>query len=227
MNFAEFFSTYWWQVALVALFSYALGGVNFAILFSKAIKHEDIRTVGSGNAGTTNVFRVFGLKMGALTFLCDSLKGVLVCCVCKFAFAQTSCALAFEYCAGFFAVLGHVFPAYHGFRGGKGVATSIGVCAVTQPLLVLYCVLPVLAIIIIVDRMSVMSILLSVFVAAWHWLVLLESVGIVSCAFVSAMFAVVLFAHRHNIVRIFKGKELRTGVREQLFGKRDKRDKEG
>lgn len=224
MDGAAFFSTYWWQLALVAVACYAFGGINFAILFSKAIKHEDIRTVGSGNAGTTNVFRVFGLGMGALTFLCDSLKGVFVCLLCKFIFAYTNCPLAFMYWAGLFVVLGHVFPPYHKFRGGKGVATSIGVCAVTHPLLMLCCVLPMLAIIFIVDRMSVMSILFAVFMIVWHWVVLLPTDGVVGCAFLTAMFAVVLYAHRHNILRIFRGKELRTGVRAQVLRRRKKQD---
>lgn len=213
MDLIAFFTTYWWQLALTAISCYAFGGINFAILFSKAIKHEDIRTVGSGNAGTTNIFRVFGLRMGALTFLCDAFKGVFVCLLCKYIFAHTNCSLAFMHWAGLFVVLGHVFPPYYKFRGGKGVATSIGVCATTHPLLMLCCVLPMLAIIFIVDRMSVMSILFAVFMIVWHWTMLVSVEGIAGCAFLTAMFVVVLFAHRHNILRIVQGKELRTGVR--------------
>jgi len=224
MAILNFFSTYWWQAAIVALWSYALGGINFAILFCKTIKHKDIRSLGSGNAGTTNVFRVFGLGMGALTFLCDALKGVTVCLVCKFAFAHTGSEVTFMYLAGLFAVLGHVLPPYSDFKGGKGVATGIGVCAAVQPLLMLCCVLPILALIVITDRMSVMSVAFAVFMIVWHWVVLLPGVGVTACVFLSAMFAIVLIAHGKNIVRIFTGKELPTGVRAQLFCRKRKDD---
>lgn len=211
---------YWWQFALVAIASYLLGGISFAILFTKSIKHKDIRAVGSGNAGTTNVFRVFGLGMGSLTFLCDALKGVAVCLICKLIFAKIDCAIVFQYWAGLFAVLGHIFSPYHKFKGGKGVATSIGVCLTIQPLLMLCCVLPILAVIFITDRMSVMSILLAVFMVIWHWTVLRNVVGIPSCVFLTLMFVAVLFAHRKNILNILQGKELRTGVRKALLRKR-------
>ena len=226
MDFSVF-ANCWWQMCLVALCCYLIGGINFAILFTKCIKHEDIRTVGSGNAGTTNVFRVFGLGMGALTFLCDSLKGVVACLVCKFVFANCEYSVAIQYWAGLFAVLGHIFSPYHKFRGGKGVATSVGVCITMQPLLMVCCVLPIIAVIFITDRMSVMSILLSLFVTVWHWAVLLPQVGLPACVFVSVMFAVVLFAHRHNVVRILQGKELRTGVRKAVFGKGEQTSDKG
>ena len=219
----ELFANYWWQLILVAVASYAFGAVNYAILFSKLIKHKDIRQEGSGNAGTTNVFRVYGLRMGALTFLCDVLKGVVPTLLCMFIFRFTGREYDFMYWAGLFVVIGHIFPAFHKLRGGKGVAASIGVCLVTQPIVTLCCVLPAVALIFILDRMSVMSILFSIFFIVWHWTMLLDEVGLCSCIFVTVMFCAVLFAHRHNIVRIFQGKEMRTGVRRKLLRK-DKRE---
>lgn len=208
---------------LVAAFSFALGGVNFAILFTKAIKHEDIRGVGSGNPGTTNVFRVFGLRMGALTYVCDVLKGVVPCVACLLIFRFTETEIAFEYWAGLFAVTGHIFSPFHKFKGGKGIATSMGVCLVTQPILTLCCIIPIVIIIFVVDRMSVVSLLFAVFMIVWHWTMLLDSVGLASCVFISCMFAFVIFAHRHNILRILTGKEMRTGVRRKLL-RQDKRE---
>jgi len=219
----ELFAKYWWQLILVAVVAYAFGGVNYAILFSKLIKHRDIREVGSGNAGTTNVFRVFGLRMGALTFLCDVMKGVVPTLACMFIFRFTERETDFMYWAGLFAVLGHIFPVFHQLRGGKGVATAIGVCLVVQPILTLCCVPPAIALIFAVDRMSVMSILFSVFLTVWHWTMLLDKIGLASCIFVTCMFVAVLFAHRHNIVRILTGKEMRTGVRRKILRK-DKRE---
>lgn len=202
---------------MVALASFALGGVNFAVLFTKAIKHEDIRDLGSGNPGTTNVFRVFGLGMGALTYICDVLKGVVPCVLCLFIFRYTKMQLAFEYWAGLFAVLGHIFPPFYKLKGGKGIATSMGVCLVTQPILTLCCLVPMIIVIFVSDRMSIVSLLFAVFMVTWHWAVLLNSVGLASCVFISCMFAFVIYAHRHNILRLLTGKELATGVRTKLL----------
>ena len=220
MSFADFFAEYWWQLALVAVLSYTFGCVNYAVVFSKAFKHCDIRTLGSKNAGTTNMFRVFGLRMGALTFVCDALKGVIPCLLCLVIFKNSGMQLQFAYWAGLFAVVGHVFPVLYRWRGGKGVATSIGVCFAVQPLLSLYCVLPAIAIILIFDRMSVMSLLLSVFMIAWHWCMLFDSVQVTGCVFATVTFSIVILAHWQNIIRIFSGKELKTGVRKSIFGRK-------
>lgn len=220
MSFADFFAEYWWQLALVAVLSYTFGCVNYAVVFSKAFKHCDIRTLGSKNAGTTNMFRVFGLRMGALTFVCDALKGVIPCLLCLVIFKNSGMQLQFAYWAGLFAVVGHVFPVLYRWRGGKGVATSIGVCFAVQPLLSLCCALPAIAIIMIFDRMSVMSLLLSVFMIVWHWCMLFDSVQVTGCVFATVTFSIVILAHWQNIIRIFSGKELKTGVRKSIFGRK-------
>ena len=220
MSFADFFAEYWWQLALVAVLSYTFGCVNYAVVFSKAFKHCDIRTLGSKNAGTTNMFRVFGLRMGALTFVCDALKGVIPCLLCLVIFKNSGMQLQFAYWAGLFAVVGHVFPVLYRWRGGKGVATSIGVCFAVQPLLSLCCALPAIAIILIFDRMSVMSLLLSAFMIVWHWCMLFDSVQVTGCVFATVTFSIVILAHWQNIIRIFSGKELKTGVRKSIFGRK-------
>jgi len=217
----DIFIKYWWQFCLVALISYGIGSVNFAVIFSRLIKKTDVRTCGSGNPGTTNMYRVFGLRMGVLTLLCDCLKGVFCCLVTRYALSGlgSDVFLQAEYFAGLFAVLGHVFPVFYRFRGGKGVATAIGVMFCVQPILMLCCLLPIAAVIIITDRMSVMSLLLSIFMIIWCWVVLLPSIGTFCCAALTVMFAVVIFAHRNNIVRLFCGKENRMGIRKALRGK--------
>ena len=200
-----------------------VGSINFSILFSHLFKRTDVREYGSGNPGTTNMFRVFGLRMGALTFLCDALKGVVACLVSAFIFDKVgfepAAVTTAKHVAGLFAVLGHVFPVYYGFKGGKGVATSIGVMFCLEPLVTLCCMLPIIALILITDRMSVMSICYAVFNIVWAWAVSLGEIGAFNACLVTVMFAVVLFAHRHNIVRLVKGHELPTGVRRALKGK--------
>lgn len=135
-------------VAAVAVVSYLIGSVNFSILISKAISGQDIRESGSGNAGATNMLRTYGKKMGVMTLLLDVVKGVIVIGLAYLAamYLWASFAAydkiageidvsavpnmlceALPYIAGVCVILGHNFPLYFGFKGGKGVATSLGV----------------------------------------------------------------------------------------------------
>ena len=113
-------------------------------------------------------------------------------------------------------------PAIHKFRGGKGVATSLGVMFSMQPILMLCLIVPICLIILITDRMSVMSLAYSLFMIMWAWAVLLSKIGAFCCLAITLMYAIIIFAHRHNIVRLLRGQELPTGVRKALRGKSDK-----
>lgn len=128
--------------AFVALFAYLLGSINTSIILSKSIYGSDIRTSGSGNAGATNMLRTHGKGMAIATLVCDILKGtiavVLAACI-EAAIRPSAADIALlsapelflsgnlKYIAGVFVALGHDFPIFFGFRGGKGVATSLGV----------------------------------------------------------------------------------------------------
>lgn len=230
----EIFVKFWWQYLLLALCCYLLCNVNYAVIFSRLIKKSDVRNYGSGNPGTTNMFRVYGLRMGALTFACDALKGVVCVLLAKVifrSFGGAEAATTAGYIAALFATWGHVFPVFYHFRGGKGVATSIGAMFALQPLFMLCCVLPCCAILLLSDRVSVMSLLLALFMIVWSWVawavdasseVIYMSIDTFCCVMVTAIFATVIFAHRHNVVRIFTGKEKRMGLRKALRGKSDK-----
>ena len=219
----DIFVQFWWQFCIVAVLSYCIGSINFAVIFSRVIKKSDVRSVGSGNPGTTNMYRVFGLRMGALTLVCDMAKGVICCLISYFVvrILGQEAAIQAEYLAGLFAVLGHVFPVFYRFRGGKGVATSIGVLFCVQPILMLCCILPMIAVILLTDRMSVMSLLLSVFMIVWTWTMLMPQIGLFCCVMLTLICVVVIFAHRHNIVRLCTGKENSLGLRRALRGKGD------
>ena len=229
----EIFVQFWWQYLLLGLACYLFCNVNYAVIFSHLIKKSDVRDYGSGNAGTTNMFRVYGLRMGALTFLCDALKGVVCCLLAKLifsSFAEGEAVTTAGYVAALFAIWGHVFPVFYRFRGGKGVATVIGAMFALQPLFALCCVLPCCLILLLSDRVSVVSLLLSIFMIVWSWVawavidteVIYKRIDAFCCALVTLMFVTIIFAHRHNIVRIFTGKEKRTGLRKALRGKSDK-----
>ena len=133
--------------AIIAVISYLIGSVNFSILLSRIIEKKDIRESGSGNAGATNMLRTYGKKMGVITLLLDVLKGIaailLTMLIVKlYAWYMmgrfTSRGMlpmstpiinlaALKYISGVAVILGHNFPLYFGFKGGKGVATSLGV----------------------------------------------------------------------------------------------------
>ena len=117
-------------IALTAIVSYLIGSVNFSILLSKMLSGKDIRESGSGNAGATNMLRTYGKKMGIITLLLDVLKGIVVILLSRLVknIAGTDEIYpVISYIAGVCVILGHNFPLYFGFKGGKGVATSLGV----------------------------------------------------------------------------------------------------
>ena len=114
---------------IVSIIAYLLGSISFSVIFSKKLAGFDVREKGSGNAGTTNVLRTVGKKAAALTLLCDCLKGVFAVLVAFIAgkiVKDTDSRLLVQL-AGIFVVLGHTFPVFFKFKGGKGVATALGV----------------------------------------------------------------------------------------------------
>ncbi|MDY3118025.1 MAG: glycerol-3-phosphate 1-O-acyltransferase PlsY [Peptoniphilus sp.] len=119
------------KTLFVLLGCYLVGSISGAYLLSRGFRHKDIRDEGSGNAGTTNAIRVMGKKLGYATFAIDVLKGVVAMLVLA-PMLQESIRLF----AGVFVVLGHDFPFYLGFRGGKGIATTFGSWGALEPLYV-------------------------------------------------------------------------------------------
>lgn len=120
---------------LTVILAYMLGSISFAVVFSKAFMKKDVRELGSGNAGTTNVMRTGGVKLGALTFLCDVLKGYFACLIGKLVFSNVFengdvWSVYGAFICGLACMLGHVFPIFFQFKGGKGIATSVGIFAV-------------------------------------------------------------------------------------------------
>lgn len=116
------------MIVVLAIVSYLIGSINFSIILSRIIGGKDIRQSGSGNAGATNMLRTYGKKMGVITLLFDVLKGIIVILIARLVRDKLGVDFeALDYIAGVCVVLGHNFPLYFGFKGGKGVATSLGV----------------------------------------------------------------------------------------------------
>ena len=131
-------------LALTAVISYLLGSCNSSIIVVRLLKHEDIREHGSKNAGLTNTLRCYGKGPAALTLIGDLAKGIVAVLlsqlVCRLILGSDFSekyfidAQAIGYIAGFFAILGHIFPIYYGFKGGKGVLVASSVLIVIDPL---------------------------------------------------------------------------------------------
>ena len=220
----DIFVEYWWQFLIVCIGSYFVGATNFAVLFSRLFKAQDVRKFGSGNAGATNMFRVYGLALGILTFVCDVLKGVVCILLSKWIFYNLfpfDALTQLTYLAGLFAVVGHVFPLYYKFRGGKGVAPAIGCLFCLHPILATCMVVPLVLIILVTDRTALASISLSIFMLTWIWSTLFAQTDIVCAIAFTLVFLLVLFAHRGNIARLLTGREKKTGIVKAIFAKKD------
>ncbi len=192
-------------VILVVTLSYLLGAVPFGLLFSKLFSNIDVRTVGSGNIGATNVLRAAGKKAAAFTLFADCCKGLLPVLAVQFLFHDITLASL----SGAAAVLGHNFPIYLRFKGGKGVATSYGVVLATAPWIGLTCLIAWL-LAAAVWRYSSLSALLSFVLYPVLTIALYRDsrpMGLLSLF----IFGMIYYRHRENIKRLIAGTEPKIG----------------
>lgn len=196
------------QTALVALAAYLLGSVSFAILVSRVMRLPDPRSYGSGNPGATNVLRSGRRLAAALTLVGDAGKGALAVGLAALATGQGTVAGIDPPVAGAMALFGHAYPAYHGLRGGKGVATAAGALLALDPLLGIGVVATFAVVLAFFRMVSLASVVAALFAAFWAWL--LFGLAPVTPA-VAAMALLVIVRHRDNILRIVRGTEPRLG----------------
>ncbi len=203
------------SIVLTAIVSYLFGSISFAILVGYLFLKKDIRTVGSGNAGTTNVLRKWGKVAAGMCALGDLLKGILPVLAGKAVFAYIGLPPVYgAYLAGFCAVLGHLFPIYFRFKGGKGVMTSAAVMLVIDPIATLIGLIIFIVVTFTTRYVSVGSITVAACYPFATYFVNKFSgnplaLPIAGCA---AVFAVlVIYMHRSNIQRLINGTENRFG----------------
>lgn len=187
-----------WATMLIA--AYLIGSIPFGLVIGKLIWKKDIRRLGSRNIGATNAWRVLGRKAGVLTFLLDFLKGQLgvlagACIV------GSPCAMV---AGGFCAMVGHIFPIFLGFKGGRGVAAGLGVIAALMPKVTAIVVIVWLALVILTRYVSVGSI-----VAATLTPILAAFFKVPNEFFAFALVAaiVIVWRHKENILRLKAGRE--------------------
>ena len=195
---------------IIGIIGYLIGSISFSIIIGKKMAGIDVREQGSGNAGSTNVLRTIGKKAAALTLLCDVLKGVIAVLIAfvvgKFAKDLNSAILI--QIAALAVVVGHTFPIYFGFKGGKGVATSLGILLIVNWQIGLICLVFALLLMALTRMVSLGSVsaavlypVLTIFITE-HYLVSGNYIifGILLAAFV-------IFNHRENVKRILSGTE--------------------
>lgn len=199
------------------IIAYLLGSINFAVIFANAFLKKDVRELGSGNAGTTNVMRTAGFLPGALTFICDALKGFAACFIGKaifmYIFPDTIPWIYVAYMCGVACMLGHVFPIFFGFKGGKGVATSVGIFAVCCPIAIIIGLTVFALMTLITKIVSLSSLIATVTVISLSIVFYNSEADIVLPAVLSiAMGVIVFLKHKENIKRLVKGEEKKIKV---------------
>ena len=198
---------------LIAIIAYLIGSISFSVIISKKMAGFDVREKGSGNAGSTNVLRTAGKKPAALTLICDILKGVIAVLIAFligkiFNFSVSDSAFLIQI-AGILVVIGHTFPIFFGFKGGKGVATALGVLLMSNWQIGLICLVFALVLIILTRMVSlgacsaaVLFPVLTLFINE-HYTVLTEGKsGSVYFIYSVILAVIVLYNHRSNIKRI-------------------------
>lgn len=200
--FSGLFTQNIWTIFASIVIGYLLGNIQTAVIVSRAYYHDDVRNHGSGNAGSTNMVRVYGYGPGAITFAGDSLKALLGVLA-----GQLLCGQVGGYIAGFFVVVGHCWPMFLGFRGGKGVASSYTIAILSFPLGALGAILIGGAILLINKKMSLMSLaaMLLFFIAT----MVFELKNLPLVVLAGLLTIVVYVRHADNIQRLAHGEEQR------------------
>ena len=198
---------------IVAIIAYAIGSINFSVIISKKMAGFDVREKGSGNAGTTNMLRSVGKQAAAITLLCDILKGVISILIALLVgnIAKNVDKAVLVQIAGILVVVGHTFPIFFEFKGGKGVATSLGVIMMINWQIGLICLVFAIAIMAFSKMVSMGSvgaaILFPILTLFINTNFIVQESGMKYFVFSVILAAIVIFNHRANIKRIANGTE--------------------
>ncbi|MDA3846758.1 MAG: glycerol-3-phosphate 1-O-acyltransferase PlsY [Vallitaleaceae bacterium] len=195
------------------LIGYLLGCFQTAYIVGKFIRKIDIRKFGSGNSGTTNAIRVLGWKLGAVTFFTDIFKAIIAVVIVKIIFDEP----VYAYYAGLGVILGHVWPVFLKFKGGKGIASSIGVMLALEPILGLIMMVIMALAVILSKYVSLGSILMVIAIPFYLLLFRLNDTDGLELFVVGSMITIItLYKHMPNIKRLITGKETKIGHKKEV-----------
>ena len=206
---------------IIAVLAYAIGSINFSVLISRKMAGFDVREKGSGNAGTTNMLRAIGIKAAVITLICDILKGVIAVLLAFWigSMTQTVDKALLIQIAGILAVVGHTFPIFFEFRGGKGIATALGVLLVTNWRIGLICLIFAIVLIAITRMVSVGSMSAAVLFPVLTLFIgdnfIVAQGGFKYFIYSLILAGFVIFNHRENIKRIMNGTENKISFKKQ------------
>ena len=205
---------------VMAIIAYLIGSINFSVIISKKVAGFDVREKGSGNAGSTNMLRSVGKKAAAITLICDILKGVVSISIAMILgnIVQGMNKELLVQIAGIAVVIGHTFPIFFQFKGGKGVATSLGVLLMSNWQIGLICLVFALVLMILTRMVSLGSCgaavlfpVLTLFINENYTVLTEGKKGTTYLVYSIILAVIVLFNHRSNIKRILNGTENRLG----------------
>jgi glycerol-3-phosphate acyltransferase PlsY len=195
---------------ITILLGYLIGSIPTAVWVGKSFREIDIREHGSKNAGATNTFRVLGKRFGWLVLMVDVSKGVLAACLPHFFSHMLEGYkdefLILQLCGSFSAVFGHVFPIFANFRGGKGVATSLGIVIGINPYAALVC-LTIFLIVFLSSRYVSLGAICSALSFPFVSYFMIQEDARIMIVFTVVLGVMVILAHRKNIDRLWKGEE--------------------
>jgi|AntRauTorcE11897_2_1112592.scaffolds.fasta_scaffold00001_320 glycerol-3-phosphate acyltransferase PlsY len=203
-------------------FSYLLGNINFAVVLSK-LKESDVTKKGSGNPGTMNMLRSYGARLGGITLLLDILKGSIPAIIGFFAFggyANLEMATLGLYIGGFSVILGHIYPVTMSFKGGKGIACSLGVFLVANPIATFIFFVISIIYLWFFEYGSITSLIMITALVTVEGLKVIQYNNIAITLLLFAIFFITWFAHRQNIFRLLIGKENRVSLKRMLKKRR-------
>ncbi|WP_326909305.1 glycerol-3-phosphate 1-O-acyltransferase PlsY [Sedimentibacter sp. MB31-C6] len=186
---------------IIAIISYFLGNLSFAYILGKLLVRKDVREYGSGNSGATNAIRTFGKKIGVMVFIGDVLKGVIAVYIGNGIGGEIGC-----YLAGICVIIGHNWPVLLKFKGGKGVATTIGVVLIINPFVTFICFVIGILIAIFTRIVSIGSII-GMSLAPIVILLFVRPFNVQLFIFGLIIASMSIYRHKENIKRLLQGKE--------------------
>jgi len=190
------------EIGLIAIISYLLGSIPFGFLLTKIFLKKDIRKIGSGNIGATNALRTGNKVIGYSTLILDILKAVIPVLVVKIYFAE------FIFISSLSVFLGHVFPIWLKFNGGKGVATYVGILFCINYILGLCFIISWAVVFLISKYSSLSSVLASLLIPVYHYFF----IDSVNYYFFIIMFILIFYTHKENIKRLKNNTESKTKI---------------
>lgn len=203
------------KVLFCALASYLLGSINAGIIVTKLFTGLDLRTQGSGNAGSTNAYRVLGLGPTIYVLLGDALKGIIAVLLCRLVLGEAG-----QVCAMVFVILGHVHPVFYDFKGGKGVLTTAAMVAVFDWRIFLVMLAGFLIAVLLTRFVSLGSIVGAVLMPPMFYVFYPDNTMYILCALFISLWVIIL--HKDNVIRLVKGTENKFGKSKGIVQKPEK-----